>query len=70
MHLADSKNMSNATLGITRADQTVELGLARLHGGDDVNKAMTKDALGWRFTLEMADPYQRPAQAIVEATRL
>lgn len=69
MHLADSKNVSMATVIVTRADQTVELGLARAHGAE-ANKAVTKDALGWRFTLEMADPYQRPSQAIVEATKL
>ncbi len=69
MHLADSKNISNATLVVARDGSSVDVGLANAHGSD-VNKAVTKDALGWRFTLEMANPYQKPSRAIVEATKL
>ena len=68
-HLSDSKNLSNCTLIVTRDGQTEEVGLAYEHGGT-VNKARTKDSLGWRFTLEMADPYHQPSTAIVEATKL
>jgi hypothetical protein len=67
-HLADSQNLSNATLVVSRDGQTVEVGLANAHGGS-INKAMTKEALGWEFALEIASPYQQPSRAVVEARK-
>lgn len=69
MHLADSKNVSHATLVVARHGTSLDVGLANAHGSD-VNKGVTKDALGWQFTLEMADPYQQPSRAIVHAKKL
>ena len=63
-HLGDSQNLSNATLVVTRGNETVEVGLAYHHGGE-VNKARTKTALGWELTLDMADPYGKPARASI-----
>jgi len=69
MHLADSKNLSSCTLVLRRgAEQQTELPLAREHGGSDPESS--GDALGWRFTLEVADPYHRPSRATVEAEKL
>ena len=68
MHLADSKNLSTCTLVLHRGTEHTELPLAREHGGSDPESS--GDALGWRFTLEVADPYHRPSRATVEAEKL
>jgi hypothetical protein len=65
-HLAGSQNLSNCTLLVTRDGQTIELGLSNAHDGSKVSET----AFGWRFNLEMADPYHQPSRATVEATRL
>jgi hypothetical protein len=68
LHLADSKNVSMATLVVVRDGQTADVSLANAHGSD-VNQGVTQDALGWTFTLVMADPYHQPPSASVEARR-
>jgi hypothetical protein len=68
MHLADSKNLSSCTLVLRRGTEQSELPLAREHGGSDPESS--GDALGWRFTLEVADPYHRPSRATVAAEKL
>ncbi len=68
-HLADSKNLSNCTLVLTNHGETKEVGLVREHGSNP-DKAPPGDGLGWRFTLVMADPYQRPSRAIVQAQKI
>jgi hypothetical protein len=67
-HLSQSKNLSSCMLALARNGQTAEVSLRRLHG-DPAVKATAATALGWSFTLEMADPYQQPSRAIVEASR-
>ena len=65
-HLAGSRNLSNCTLVVARDGQSIEIGLSNEQDGSKVSES----ALGWRFALEMADPYHQPSRAIVEATRL
>lgn len=65
-HLAGSRNLSNCTLAVTRDGQTIELALSNAHDGSKTSET----AFGWRFTLEMADPYHQPSRAIVEAIRI
>jgi len=65
MHLADSKNLSHCTLVLSRGTDHAELPLAREHGGSDPESS--GDALGWEFTLEVADPYHRPSRAVILA---
>jgi len=65
MHLADSKNLSTCTLVLRRGTEHAELPLAREHGGGDPESS--GDALGWEFTLEVADPYRRPSRAVILA---
>jgi hypothetical protein len=67
-HLADSKNLSSCTIVVSRGGQTVDVALANEHG-DPSAAPMVKDALGWQFTLQMADPYHQPSRAIVAAKR-
>ena len=66
-HLADSKNLSTCTLVVQRGGAREEVGLAREHGGSDPESSGS--ALGWVFTLEMADPYRRPSRVVVEARK-
>ena len=68
LHMSDSKNLSSATLVLSRGAEHVELPLAREHGGSDPESSAP--ALGWSFTLEVADPYHRPSRAVVEARKL
>lgn len=68
-HMNDSRNLSSCTLVLARGAAATELSLTRLHGGATPD-APAGDALGWRFTLDMADPYQQPSRAVVEARRL
>ena len=64
-HLADSKNLSSCTLVLRRGAEHAEVPLAREHGGSDPES--TGGALGWDFTLEVADPYRRPSRAVILA---
>lgn len=64
-HLGGGRNLSRATLLVTRDGQTTTLSLENPHGP----QVETGDALGWTFTLMMADPYQRPSRATVEARK-
>lgn len=66
-HLPGSRNLSRVDLVVTRAGQTVQIGLAREHGGSASNEDATETALGWEFTIERADPYHRPSRATVHA---
>ena len=65
LHLADSKNLSTCTLVLRRGTDRAELPLAREHGGSDPESS--GDALGWEFTLEVADPYRQPSRAVIVA---
>jgi hypothetical protein len=65
VHMADSKNLSSCTLVLRRGTQHAELPLAREHGGSDPESSGA--ALGWEFTLEVADPYRRPSRAVILA---
>ncbi len=67
-HLADSKNLSTCTLVLRRGSEQAEVSLAREHGGSDPESSGA--ALGWKFTLEVADPYRRPSRAVVAAQKL
>ena len=67
-HLVESKNLSTCTLIVERDGRRVELPLAREHGGSDPESSGS--ALGWRFTLEMADPYSRPSRVFVRVRKL
>jgi hypothetical protein len=64
-HLDDSKNLSSCTLVLRRGSAAAEVPLAREHGGSDPESSGS--ALGWQFTLEVADPYRRPARAVILA---
>jgi hypothetical protein len=64
-HMDDSKNLSSCTLVLRRGSEAVELPLAREHGGSDPESSGS--ALGWQFTLEVADPYTRPSRAVILA---
>lgn len=68
-HLTGSRNLSNCTLFVVRDGERAELALVREHGAQHA-KNPPGDAHGWRFTLEMADPYQQPARVVVEAEKL
>ena len=65
MHLAESKNLSSCTLVVRRGEAVTEVPLAREHGGDDPESSGS--ALGWDFTLEVADPYRKPSRAVIVA---
>ena len=67
-HLEDSKNLSLCKLVVRRDGKTVELPLAREHGGSD--PASAGSALGWEFTLEVADPYSKPSRVITRIRKL
>jgi len=64
-HLDDSKNLSSCTLVLHRGSEHADLPLAREHGGSDPESSGS--ALGWDFTLEVADPYSRPSRAVILA---
>ena len=64
-HLDDSKNLSSCTLVLHRGSEHADLPLAREHGGSDPESSGS--ALGWEFTLEVADPYRRPSRAVILA---
>lgn len=64
-HMSDSKNLSSCTLVLRRGSEVTELPLAREHGGSDPESSGT--ALGWQFTLEVANPYSRPSRAVILA---
>jgi hypothetical protein len=65
-HMGESRNLSRCTLVLARGAETKDLELAREHP----SAAEPVDALGWRFALDMADAYQQPSRAIVNATKL
>ncbi len=65
LHMSDSKNLSSCTLVLRRGSEAAELPLAREHGGSDPESSGS--ALGWQFTLEVADPYTRPSRAVILA---
>ena len=67
-HLEDGKNLSTCTLVVRRGGAHAEVVLAREHGGSDPESSGA--ALGWEFTLEVADPYRRPSRVVVEARKL
>ncbi len=67
-HMSDDKNLSSCTLVLERGGEHAELPLAREHGGADPESAAP--ALGWSFTLEVADPYHRPARVTVNTRKL
>jgi len=67
-HLPDDKNLSSCTLVLRRGNEHTELPLAREHGGADPESSAP--ALGWEFSLEVSDPYRRPARAVVDARKL
>jgi hypothetical protein len=64
-HMSDSKNLSSCTLVLRRGTEVTELPLAREHGGSDPESSGS--ALGWQFTLEVANPYSRPSSAVILA---
>ena len=64
-HMSDSKNLSSCTLVLRRGTEAMELPLAREHGGSDPESS--GGALGWEFTLEVANPYSRPSSAVILA---
>lgn len=68
-HESGSRNSSLCSLVLTRGSEKAEIGLVREHG-DPNAQVSSADALGWRFTLEMADPYQQPSRATVNAQKL
>ena len=68
-HLADSRNLSRCELELARAGQLVKIDLYREHG-EGSPPAHPVEALGWQLTLDLADPYQQPSRAIVNATKL
>lgn len=68
-HLSDSKNLSSCTLVLAHDDATAEVSLSRLHGAPAKGPPKPMEAMGWQFSLEMADPYTQPSRAVVEATR-
>ena len=65
LHLPDSKNLSSCTLVLRRGDKGEDLALAREHGGSDPESSGY--AMGWQFTLEVANPYSRPSRAVILA---
>jgi hypothetical protein len=68
-HLAGSRNFSTCTLVIVSGDgKTTEVPLAR-EDGEGARPPRSATALGWRFTLELADPYRRPSSAVVLVDR-
>ena len=67
-HLEDSKNLSTCTLLVRRGGEQAEVPLAREHGGSDPESSGA--ALGWKFTLEVADPYRRPSRVVILAREL
>jgi hypothetical protein len=68
-HMTDSRNLSSCSVTVTRGSEQAEFGLSREHGGPQP-KAPPHDALGWRFTLTMADPYHQPSTTILVAEKL
>jgi len=68
-HLAGSQNESSCSVTVTRGSEQAEFGLSRQTGGPEP-KAPPHDALGWRFTLTMADPYHQPSTTIIVAEKL
>jgi hypothetical protein len=69
LHLADSQNVSHATVIAVRGAERVEVPLGRHHGGKDPEPDIWKPALGWEFQLVYSDPYRQPGSAQIKARR-
>jgi hypothetical protein len=67
-HLANSENLSSATVVVMQGGQTIEVPLSRHHKPNEGERPW-KGALGWEFRLEYADPYQKPGQVGLSARR-
>jgi hypothetical protein len=67
-HLANSGNLSGATVILRGGGQTVEVPLQRYHGTNAPEEAW-QGALGWELRLEYADAYHKPAQVGLTARR-
>jgi hypothetical protein len=69
LHLADSQNVSHATVIAVRGAERVEVPLGRHHGGKEPEPDIWKPALGWEFQLVFSDPYHQPGSAGIKARR-
>lgn len=65
MHVEDDRDLSRCILVLHRGSAHAELPLAREHGGRDPESS--GGALGWEFSLEVADPYRRPPRVVILA---
>lgn len=65
LHTGDAKNVSLCKVILRRGSELAEVPLAREHGGSDPESS--GGALGWELQLEMSNPYQRPARAVILA---
>jgi hypothetical protein len=67
-HGPDSRDLSSCTMIVRRGKDLGQIVLAREHGGSDPESSTT--ALGWKITLEVADPYRRPPRIVVVVRKL
>lgn len=67
-HMTESRNLSRCTLVVTHGGQTKEVGLERRHG-EAMPAETPGEAFGWHFSVVMADPYQQPSRASVDAQK-
>lgn len=63
-----SRDLSTCTLVVRHLSDRAQLDMAREHGGSDPESS--SDALGWRLTLKVADPFHRPPRATVAVRKL